>query len=439
MWRSAVPLMLLSAAGTHAARETMSQIKERLLADYDKHLRPTLAIKQRELGLYGGPGGSCPTAGPVTVHHQFYIDYLAVDQKALDYTLEGFFRVWWTDERLKFNGTDDGGCIDSLVFGSSDDLWTPDLYFERSASITLEAPGNGEMLKVSPQGDVFWSRQSRVRLRCAMHFGNIPFDEQRCLYKLGIYSQFANEVALSWKPGAPALVGWETSSTAVWTVKVKDEDIESKLETYSTGNYTYATAVLTLERRAQGYVLSYMILAVVFVAMSYTGCFINPAATPGRVALAVITVLTVSGLQASAKNQLPPFAYNTWLTDFMFFSMVFNLVAFFEMAAVNYGMTVDAKCVKAEEAAKAKQGKQFSAPDGKAGEDGGDPDGESPAKLIGLSPFMGNRPKSQGACTKIIRQMKDLDYTMRWLFPLAYLVFCIVMFSQVGKYNPIIT
>lgn len=103
----------------------------------------------------------------------------------------------------------------------------------------------------------------------------------------------------------------------------------SRWQTYSTGNYTCATAVLTLERRAQGYVLSYMILAVVFVAMSYTGadaqtltlllllslnahspsvclhfnlapavgCFMNPAATPGRVALAVITLLTVSGLQ----------------------------------------------------------------------------------------------------------------------------------------------
>ena len=42
--------------------------------------------------------------------------------------------------------------------------------------------------------------------------------------------------------------------------------------------------------------------------------------------------LIVSNLQAAAKNQLPPFAYNTWLTDFMFISLIFNLIGFFESA-----------------------------------------------------------------------------------------------------------
>eukprot|EP00966_Prymnesium_polylepis_P175711 4066743-Prymnesium_polylepis.1 len=43
----------------------MTQIKTRVMnqnGGYDKYIRPSLAQVQNELGLYGGPGGSCPTA-----------------------------------------------------------------------------------------------------------------------------------------------------------------------------------------------------------------------------------------------------------------------------------------------------------------------------------------------------------------------------------------
>jgi len=426
---------------------------------YDKYIRPSLAQVQNELGLYGGPGGSCPTAPADKVTTQFYIDYLSVDQKSLDYTLEGFFRAYWVDERLKFNGTADGGCVDKLIFGDSSSLWTPDFYFEKAASVSLSVSGNGEMLTVSPAGEVFWSRQSRITLRCKMHFGNIPFDTQRCPYQLGLYSQLQDEVVLEWKANngtvPNALANWQAASTPVWEVELKAEDIENEVAIYSSGNYTFATATLTFTRRAQGYVISYIVLAVFCVAMSYAGFYINPAATPGRVALAVITVLNVMGLFAAAKKQLPPFAYNTWLTDFMFISSIFNMVGFFEMAAVNFGMTLNAKYEKREEAAKAAASKQqahgalVSLPaDGlpvKAradGSDGGDPDeaAEGGGKTLAISQVTGLMPKPTASCwprtIRIVRSMKDMDHTMRWLFPVCYLIFVMVMISQVGAYIP---
>ena len=460
---------------------------------------------------------------------QFYVDYLAVDQKSLDYTLEGFFRVKWNDTRLAYNSSE-GACVSALLFPDASQIWKPDLYFEKAASVSLEAAGNGQSLSVSPSGEVIWSRQSRVKLRCKMHFGNIPFDTQRCDYILGLYSQNKADVVLQWYADTmdPTNQNYgkgidNLEPTAVWTVSLDAADQINLEQTYSVGTFTYAKATLTFKRRAQGYVISYIILTLFFVSMSYCGFFINPAATPGRVALAVITVvqragvapprcqsplrmplrplsaphhknspfdvrpksrawqLIVSGLQAAAKNQLPPFAYNTWLTDFMFISLVFNMVGFFEsmpppdqhlpklthpahelswlwcllvaVVAVNFGMTVNAKCEKQEEAAKAAAKKQagqqlVSMPaDGLAltkipGADGGDPDSEAEAggKTIGFSPFTGLMPRPQNSfratLVKAIRACKDLDATMRWAFPLVYFIFVMVMISQIGCYVP---
>lgn len=48
--------------------------------------------------------------------------------------LSGFYRIMWTDQRLTFPGTSDGGCFDVVNIPSSEieSIWTPDLYVENS-------------------------------------------------------------------------------------------------------------------------------------------------------------------------------------------------------------------------------------------------------------------------------------------------------------------
>ena len=207
----------------------------------------------------------------------------------------------------------------------------PDFYYEKASTVALGKTGYGTLLSISPDGDVSWSRQATVTLRCEMYFGNMPFDTQSCTYTLGMYSQTGSEVSLSWRPNMDGLDNWKAVSTSVWDVTGQTQ--ENSVQVYGGLPYTYAIAQLTLKRQAQGYVISYLYQSIFFVAMSYGGFWINPAATPGRVALAVIMVLVVSNLGSAAKRDLPPFAYKTWLTDFMFISMIFNLIAFFEMVA----------------------------------------------------------------------------------------------------------
>ena len=84
-------------------------------------------------------------------------------------------------------------------------------------------------------------------------------------------------------------------------------------------------------------------MCIIFVFLSYLGCWISPAAAPARVALGIITVLVVTGQLASVTAKLPPLSYGVWLVDFQFGCLLFNIVSFVLYAVVNFGQQQDGK------------------------------------------------------------------------------------------------
>ena len=128
---------------------------------------------------------------------------------------------------------------------------------------------------------------------------------------------------------------------------------ESKTFAYpDNGEYTHVIAYLSIQRKYDP--MGELTLSILFVLLSYLGFWINPAAVPARVARGIITVLVVSGLRNALKSQLPPFSYHSWLTDFMFGSMLFNVFGFGALCLVNLGITVHTKLSTKEKAKKQK-------------------------------------------------------------------------------------
>ena len=346
----------------------------------------------------------------------------------------GFFRVYWRDWRLAFNQSE--ACAESIILTDTSDFWLPDLFWEDARKIQLGSEGFGSEFKLHSDGSIKWSRQATVELTCHMFFGNIPFDTQTCQYLIGEYSQTADDVLVQWSTPPKekaALAQWKQASTSRWTVEDMQQSNLVKVYTHS---YSYAQATLSLRREAREYLIEYMLLAIFFVLMSYTGFFIPPAAVPARVTLSIITVLVISGLLASARNHLPPFGYSTWLTDFMFVSLMFVLLAFFEVGAVCFGRILDdheAKRARQIELAASQQHPDLSATGGR---------NKSLVEQDKDEKFFLSRPTARRFCrctregllTKA-RAMKNLDVTMRWFFPFGYAIFLALMFSQIGHYK----
>lgn len=325
-----MPLLVLCVAATVA--KTPDEILQQNLASYSSITRPSAAL---------APDGC--TAAPDEVQIGFYVQGLgAVDMKSLSYTVEGYLRFYWNDPRLAFNSSACGTgklLLRSPSFGGKN-LWTPDAYFEKAIDVTFKHGLESEMVSISPEGDVFWSRQARATLRCAMGFGRLPYDEQHCLFLAGMYSETAAEVLLTWKSVEDALGGVShVTALASGDFEISGVKADNILDVYTSANYSYAKACVSITRNSKGSYDLTIVLSILYVLLSYCGFWISAAAAPGRIALAVICVLITVNSFYSVKSSLPETPYPVWMLIFLFGSAMFNVIAFIEYAVVNFGMT----------------------------------------------------------------------------------------------------
>ena len=326
------------AAAVATSQQSQAEIKAELLGSYDKTLRPSLWVATQ------GPssdGSSCGTAPPEHVETQLVISKISIGLQ--QYEIEGYFRLWWEDARLNFTGKSEvrrrrgslqrsvralaclllcdsrvpaprapahaatpeqGGCFDKLVFREADDLWTPDIYYEKSIVNKLGQESDGDLVEVYPSGRVFWSRRARLTMQCPMIFKRMPFDRQCCNFLMGMWSQTAEEVEIKWRTSETGTAAWrEQPAGSVWNTGTTLEGISgwerslatwhitdmTQAELYETFeyNYTFVSATLQMERDTSK-AMDDVWASVLFVMLSCTSpapplaLLILPA-TPPRV------------------------------------------------------------------------------------------------------------------------------------------------------------
>ena len=257
---------------------------DELLQQYDNpSTRPGLSA-------YGDGSGD-------SVEVQFYIDrFHGIDQRAQTWGLTGYMRAEWHDPRLAFNETAAMTPLLTLFPQQASRVWQPDLYYERYvwASSISAIDGYGESLFIYPNGRVKRSQQRSFTFQCDLILTEMPFDMQTCHWTLGLYSSLADQVRVRWANNTEALINWDMPRCSEeWAaVMMHQEDI---LQTYvGMGSYSYAAASIDFVRSNPWVTMNlYFTVGVILVVVSYSGAWINPMSTPARVALAVITILTV--------------------------------------------------------------------------------------------------------------------------------------------------
>ena len=210
-------LALVTGSGAICDGNTRSAVVECMMTDYKPANRPGL-----------GSGECLTSAPPVSVTSQLVVKVLTkIDQQLGSYTLEGYMRLRWRDERLAFNSSACG--LATIVLTSTTGLWVPDLYFEHAVKIGIGDGHDGEVVYIYPDGSIIWSRFARLQLRCNMGFGQLPFDTQHCLFLSGIWSDTAADVTLTWHDPAAPLGSYIDSFDTVageWrVVDVRGEDV----------------------------------------------------------------------------------------------------------------------------------------------------------------------------------------------------------------------
>lgn len=426
--------------------ETEKQIREVLLEDYDNGVHP---------------GNSSATDVSINLYANALLD---ITEKSETYTMDAYFRVRWQDPKLAWenlNLSDSFSAPEYLKFPPVDipQLWLPDLYFSEALEIE---PGTGtyfneEYLRLYPDGRILWTRRLLMKNFCGMDFARLPFDKQSCNLTVETFGETVKTTRLAFYD--PGVEGFEILEVSEWV------DFKTATEvgtmTYSTGVFPYARIIITMSREHSVYFSEAVYNAILFVFISYCGYWIDPAAAPARIALAIICLLISLSNINSVRSKLPRISYSVWLSNYLEGCMYFNFLAVFSYTAVNYSMQVlknknkrkeentDAKVQEsgvgavqdlpvssALEVTTASFETQSLGVQGKVSGEVHDEQrdsGSRPAKYRVLGPQL---YKQVDELTEAIAPyMQEMDRQLRWLFPIVFFVFTVCMFGIIDTYS----
>lgn len=138
--------------------------------------------------------------------------------------------------------------------------------------------------------------------------------------------------------GAVAIENWEGACLSDYSATLLEQ--ESIVQDYVTSTWTYAQAKISFSRIPTGFMTNYFLPAMLLVFMSYLGFYIDPAATPARVALGMLTMVVVMTNTVALTRLLPPSTTPSWLIRFMTVSFYFNIVAMTEQIMVSFGNSI---------------------------------------------------------------------------------------------------
>ena len=424
-------LSMLTVADASLMREgarsdlTQRAIMDKLLADYDSSMRPGLWLQQQH--------GSCD-AGGRTDRATVWLEagqLTSVNQIEKTFHLDGLLVYEWRDERLAYAHL---SCLPRLTFSgmeSAGDLWKPDMTIQETRSVRAGgAPGSmaytGESVAIYPGGNVSWSRHVQYVIACqSMNYGRLPFDEQTCTLTFVSFRYSILEMNVSFSKNQSTLL------TSSWSSGEWQIDLIGTKSSATAAPLLKAQAIfcVSLKRSSSNYAIV-VAVAILLTTASWAGFFIDKNAVPGRIALAFLTFLMVLNNLNSTLQRLPPLqratsnanfvhsaSFQVWLVDFLIGTMCFNFISLLEFAAVNFGAVrsrakVNALAVQDANA----RGVELQV---------------SNAAQSGRSTRLSLVPVCQPTWAE---SLANLDSVFRWLYPLSYLIFLVIMFSTIDRF-----
>lgn len=240
-----------------------------------------------------------------------------------------FFRLYWTDPRLAFNST-----WRRAIRLKPYIVWRPDIIYYNGIDVSTTA----EMLEVTSDGTVLWSRQQLVTLAAGLDLHDFPFDSQQLPINLVSLSYDTADLNLTLFQGQgffPDPV--PTFSSAIWEMTgTSSTSSATRLRQSDPNPYSLASVKFLMIRRFDTYVVKYMLLLGLLVLLSSLSYCIDAGSAPARVACSFILVVALAAFNIYVSNDLPKLSYTTFMDQYVLVCFCFALVSVFEYATVNY-------------------------------------------------------------------------------------------------------
>ncbi|XP_075251051.1 glycine receptor subunit alpha-2-like isoform X3 [Convolutriloba macropyga] len=295
----------------------VSDILSKLLANYDRRLRPQ----------YGGD--------PVAVNVTMNIDSIGpISEVNMNFRLDISFRQYWKDQRLSFNYSEPVTVNSQFL----EEIWQPDTYFPdsyESQRQTVMVPNI--LLRIHPDGLVLYSARVTVIAKCPMDLMYFPMDIQACKLMVECFGYTVKDLQLKWKedPDSNA-VEYNPENLQLAQFKLINVHTRQYNLQFSTGEFSDLEVVFYLKRDLIYFIIQTYIPATLIVLLSWVNFYVNRHSVPARASLAITTVLTMITLMGATNSNLPKVSSIKALDIYFGICFLYVFGALVEFALVCY-------------------------------------------------------------------------------------------------------
>ncbi|XP_076171233.1 resistant to dieldrin isoform X1 [Ptiloglossa arizonensis] len=352
-----------TGGGSMLGDVNISAILDSFSVSYDKRVRPN----------YGGP--------PVEVGVTMYVlSISSLSEVKMDFTLDFYFRQFWTDPRLAFKKQTG---VETLSVGSEfiKNIWVPDTFFvnEKQSYFHIATTSN-EFIRIHHSGSITRSIRLTITASCPMNLQYFPMDRQLCHIEIESFGYTMRDIRYKWNAGQQSVgisnevelpqfrvLGHRQRHSTIHlsTVGYTMRDIRYKWNegpnsvgvsnevslpqfkvlghrqrameiSLTTGNYSRLACEIQFVRSMGYYLIQIYIPSGLIVIISWVSFWLNRNATPARVALGVTTVLTMTTLMSSTNAALPKISYVKSIDVYLGTCFVMVFASLLEYATVGY-------------------------------------------------------------------------------------------------------
>ncbi|KAL0115911.1 hypothetical protein PUN28_011061 [Cardiocondyla obscurior] len=306
-----------TAGGSMLGDVNISAILDSFSVSYDKRVRPN----------YGGP--------PVEVGVTMYVlSISSVSEVLMDFTLDFYFRQFWTDPRLAFKPRTG---VETLSVGSEfiKNIWVPDTFFvnEKQSYFHIATTSN-EFIRIHHSGSITRSIRLTITASCPMNLQYFPMDRQLCHIEIESFGYTMRDIRYKWNSGLQSVgISNEVELPQFRVLGHRQRQTTIHL---STGNYSRLACEIQFVRSMGYYLIQIYIPSGLIVIISWVSFWLNRNATPARVALGVTTVLTMTTLMSSTNAALPKISYVKSIDVYLGTCFVMVFASLLEYATVGY-------------------------------------------------------------------------------------------------------
>ncbi|CAH3143615.1 unnamed protein product, partial [Porites lobata] len=268
------------------ANTSMSLVEYLNATKYDKTVRPKFG-----------------SGKPTEVFLDLYVETFGnIKEVNMEFPVFMYFRQMWYDKRIS-------EYVNSSVSLQRDEiksLWFPDTFCYNAKKSDLMLPDTEvhSVIRIDPDGLVFYSRSSQIVASCEMDLLDFPMDTQLCKLTFGSYGHPDSDILIIWRNSTVEIGNKEMAQFSVG-----DATLSTKTNQFVSGNFTSLTVTFPFKRRMGYYIIQVYIPCVFLVMLSWIVFWMRPDDSASRLTVGITTILTIVFLLGYTNGMLPKVSY----------------------------------------------------------------------------------------------------------------------------------